>query len=77
MAFWPVRFKDVVIKTQSPERQNMNNTETNLVNVSLFNVVNNQHCPQCSGLMKEVDRRNEGLITYVWLECVKADCDGQ
>ena len=55
----------------------MNNAETSLANVSLFNVANNRHCPQCGGLMKEAQRRKEGSITYVWLECVKADCDGQ
>ena len=55
----------------------MNNTETSLVSISLFNVVNNQHCPQCGGKMNESDRFEEGLITYVWFECVKADCDGQ
>lgn len=55
----------------------MNNTETSLANVSLFNVVNNRHCPQCGSLMKEAERRKEGSITYVWFECVKADCDGQ
>jgi len=55
----------------------MNNAETSLVKVDLFNVVNRRHCSQCGGPMKEADRREEGSITYVWLECVKADCDGQ
>jgi len=55
----------------------MNNTETSLVNVGLFRVVNNQHCPQCGGLIKEAQRRKEGSITFVWFECIKADCDGQ
>ena len=55
----------------------MNNTETSLAKVSLFNVVNNQRCPQCGGLMKKSERREEGSITYVWFECIKADCDGQ
>jgi len=55
----------------------MNNTETNLVNVSLSNAVNYRHCPQCDGLMNESDRRKEGSITYVLFECVKLDCDGQ
>ena len=55
----------------------MNNAETSLVNVSLFNVVSNRHCPQCGGLIKESDRRKEGSITYVLFECVKLDCDGQ
>jgi len=55
----------------------MNNTETSLVNVSLFNVVNNRHCLQCGSRMKESDRRKEGSITYVRFECVKADCHGQ
>ena len=55
----------------------MNNTETSLVNVSLFKAVNNRHCPQCGALMKEADRCKEGSITYVWFECVKLGCDGQ
>ena len=55
----------------------MNNTEMSLAKVSLFNVVNNQRCPQCRGLMKESDRLKEGLITFVWLECIKTNCDGQ
>ena len=48
-----------------------------LAGISLFDVVSNRHCPQCGGLMKEVDRRKEGSITYVWYECVKVDYDGQ
>ena len=55
----------------------MNNTETSLAMVSLFNVVNNQRCPQCGGLMKESERREEGSITFVWFECIKTNCDGQ
>lgn len=55
----------------------MNHTETSMVKVSLFNVVNNQQCPQCGGRMKELDRRKEGSITFIWFECYKADCDGQ
>ena len=55
----------------------MNNSETSLVKGSLFNVINNQHCPQCSSQMKESDRRKEGSITYVWFDCVSANCDGQ
>jgi hypothetical protein len=55
----------------------MNNTETSFVNISLFDVVSNRHCPQCGSPMKEVDRRKEGPITYVWFECVKVDCEGQ
>jgi len=35
----------------------MNNTEMSSVNVSLFRIVNNQHCPQCGSLMKETERR--------------------
>lgn len=54
----------------------MNNTGTSLVNVSLFNVVNNQRCPQCGGPMREMDRINEAT-TYVWFECGREDCDGQ
>ncbi len=54
----------------------MNNTETSLAKVSLFNVVNNQHCPQCGGLIKEAERRKEGSITYVWFECVIATASG-
>ena len=55
----------------------MNNTETSLVNVSLFNVVNNRHCPQCGGLMNESDRCKKDTITFVRLECIKINCDGQ
>ena len=55
----------------------MNNTGTSLAKVDLFNVVNRRRCPQCGGPMKEADRCKEGSITYVWFECVKADCDGQ
>lgn len=71
------RFKDVAIKAQSLRRQNMNNTETSLAHVGLFEVVNSRHCPQCGGLMEEVDRRKEGPTTYVRFECVKIDCDGR
>lgn len=55
----------------------MNYTETNLVKISLLDVVNNRHCPQCGGLMKEAERCKEGSIVYVWFECVKTECDGQ
>jgi hypothetical protein len=55
----------------------MNNTEMSLVKDSLLNVVDNHRCPQCGGLMKEAERHKEGSITYVWFECVKADCDGR
>ena len=55
----------------------MNPSEISLVKVSLFNVINNQHCPQCSSQMKEADRGKEESVTYVWFECVKADCDDQ
>jgi len=77
MVFWLAGFKDVVIKTQNSATHDVNSTETGLANVSLFNVVNNQHCPQCGGLTEEVDGCKEGSIAYVWFECVKADCDDQ
>ena len=55
----------------------MNHPEISLVKSRLFKVINNQRCPQCSSQMKEADRRKEESVTYVWFECVKADCDGQ
>ena len=51
--------------------------KTSRLKISLFNAANYRHCPQCGGVMKEVEKRKEGLTTYVWLECVKANCDGQ
>jgi hypothetical protein len=55
----------------------MNNTETSLVKVSLFNVINNRHCPQCGSQMKESEKRKEGAFTFVWFECIKSGCKGQ
>jgi hypothetical protein len=55
----------------------MNNTETSLAKVSLFNVVNKRHCPQFGNQMREADRCKKGSIIDVWFECVKTECDGQ
>jgi hypothetical protein len=54
----------------------MNNAETSFATVSLFNIVNNQHCPECGSSMNEGIKCQVGTITYMWLECVKTDCDG-
>ncbi len=34
-------------------------------------------CPMCGAVMNEMDRLQEGLYTFIWLECSKSDCDGQ
>lgn len=34
-------------------------------------------CPECGGVMNEVDRIKEGQYIYIWLECSKSDCMGQ
>ena len=48
-----------------------------LAGIGLFDVVSNRHCPQCGGLMREMDRIDEGTTTYIWFECGRDDCDGQ
>jgi hypothetical protein len=34
-------------------------------------------CPVCGTQMQETDRLNEGNYTYIWLTCIKHNCDGQ
>lgn len=34
-------------------------------------------CPKCGAVMNELDRLQEGLYTFIWLECSKSGCDGQ
>lgn len=34
-------------------------------------------CPECGAVMNEVDHLDEGLYTFIWLECSKSDCNGQ
>ncbi len=51
--------------------------EQSLLPIKLYQVVNHTLCPQCGGRMRELERLKEGTITYVWFECVRAECDGQ
>jgi hypothetical protein len=34
-------------------------------------------CPKCGAVMNELDRLQEGLYAFIWLECSKSGCDGQ
>jgi len=34
-------------------------------------------CPQCGSAMAEAERINENGFSFVWYECIRADCDGQ
>lgn len=34
-------------------------------------------CPDCSGVMTEVDRINEKGFSFIWYECKRSGCDGQ
>jgi len=55
----------------------MNNEEISFVNIFLSYVVNNRYCPQCGSMMKEAKRRKGGSVTFLWFECIKANCEGQ
>ena len=41
------------------------------------NALKGKSCPECGGLLSEVDRSDEGDVCYVWYECSKDGCDGQ
>ena len=34
-------------------------------------------CPECGSRMKELDRYNEEMATFIWYQCSRDDCDGQ
>jgi hypothetical protein len=34
-------------------------------------------CPNCRGAMAEVDRVNENGFSFIWYECMQANCNGQ
>lgn len=34
-------------------------------------------CPDCRGAMAEVDRVNENGFSFIWYECMQANCNGQ
>ena len=44
---------------------------------NFFEVANKHLCPDCRGAMAEIDRVNENGYSYIWYECIRADCDGQ
>lgn len=47
------------------------------VTKNFFGVSNKHMCPNCSGAMTEIDRVNENGFSFIWYECIRANCDGQ
>jgi hypothetical protein len=45
--------------------------------VGYFELANKHRCPECGGRMAEVERVNENGFSFVWYECMMANCDGQ
>ncbi len=39
-------------------------------------LINEPFCPECGGLMAQIDHRNENGALYVWYECSRNNCDG-
>ena len=44
---------------------------------SLREVVNKRTCPECGGVMHELDRRDENDTSFVWFKCTSDNCNGQ
>jgi hypothetical protein len=47
------------------------------VTKDFFEVSNKHKCPDCSGAMAEIDRVNENYFSFIWHECIRANCNGQ
>ena len=42
-----------------------------------FEGVNKYMCHNCRGAMAEVDRVSENGFSFIWYQCMRANCDGQ
>jgi hypothetical protein len=55
----------------------MNISATNRMSERFRHTVFEKCCPECGDNMKEIDRRSENVVLFVWYECSRNDCDGQ
>lgn len=52
-------------------------TGRDTLSVKFYKATKHQVCPECGGVLQEVDRSEEGEATFVWYECGRDDCYGQ
>ncbi len=52
-------------------------TETDAISSKFYRADELGLCPECGEVMNETDRLKEGRYIFIWLKCIKSDCDGQ